>query len=231
MAGDSTTGAYLEKIAAAYVRGVLHKSTELPDLMKAPLDTLSVGALNTVIDHGTSNGLKIHRFKRTTALPRVQKVLGILKGFYPQTLLDIGSGRGAFLWPLVSEFPYLDITAIDLNNRAVDAINAVNKGGITTVRAIATDVLTVPFDDNAFDAVTALEVLEHIDNYEKALREIIRVSRRFIILSVPSKEDNNPEHIHLLTEKIIKECLANDAALKISFHYVLNHMIAVIVKG
>jgi hypothetical protein len=32
-------------------------------------------------------------------LPRVRKVLGVLRGVHPANLLDVGSGRGAFLWP------------------------------------------------------------------------------------------------------------------------------------
>lgn len=41
--------------------------------------------------------------------------------------------------------------------------------------------------DNSFDAVFLLEVMEHLDNYELALKELFRVSRKYVILSVPNE--------------------------------------------
>src|SRR5947209_2342913 len=56
---------------------------------------------------GLAASLRLHHFKRTNTLPRVRKVLGILRGLAPSSLLDIGSGRGVFLWPLLDTFPEL----------------------------------------------------------------------------------------------------------------------------
>ncbi|MFO8083850.1 MAG: hypothetical protein R6U27_05975 [Desulfobacterales bacterium] len=53
---------------------------------------------------GLDKGLRLHRFKRNHSLPRVQKVLGILKTIQPASLLDIGTGRAVFLWPLIDMF-------------------------------------------------------------------------------------------------------------------------------
>ena len=38
---------------------------------------------------------------------------------------------------------------------------------------------------DAFEAVVCTEVLEHLEEPEKALRELLRVTRRWVILSVP----------------------------------------------
>src|SRR5215469_18530219 len=97
----SSAPAYYSRLAAAYVRGKLMQ-TPLPEeyrpLFVRPLDALSEGEMDSVIQFGIDQGLRLHRFKRTMDLARVRNVLGILKGLQPRQLLDIGSGRGAFLW-------------------------------------------------------------------------------------------------------------------------------------
>ena len=43
---------------------------------------------------GKAAGLRIHRFKRSGVLPRVQRIIGFLHAIRPDSLLNIGSGRG-----------------------------------------------------------------------------------------------------------------------------------------
>jgi SAM-dependent methyltransferase len=42
------------------------------------------------------------------------------------------------------------------------------------------------FDDNSFDVVTALDVLEHLDNPHDALHELCRVARKSVLISLPN---------------------------------------------
>jgi len=58
-----------------------------------------------LIRHGVAVGLKMHRFKRTAELSQVRRVLGMLRGLGPESLLDIGSGRGVFLCRCLMHFP------------------------------------------------------------------------------------------------------------------------------
>lgn len=44
----------------------------------------------------------------------------------------------------------------------------------------------LPFDDHSFDIVTALDVLEHLDNPHRALHELYRVARKAVFISLPN---------------------------------------------
>ncbi len=44
----------------------------------------------------------------------------------------------------------------------------------------------IPFDDNSFDCVLCLDVLEHVDNIHDVFDELCRVSRGNVIISLPN---------------------------------------------
>ena len=44
----------------------------------------------------------------------------------------------------------------------------------------------LPIEDGAYDIVVALDVLEHLDNPHRALRELYRVARKAILISLPN---------------------------------------------
>lgn len=221
---------YYLTFAAAYVRGMLEieNLSQLSERsLRAPFDKLTEEELDEVIVFGASAGLKLHRFKRTK-LPRVRRVIGALRSIAPADLLDVGSGRGAFLWPLLDAFPGLPVTTIDLLEHRVEMLKAVRRGGIDNLDAQCCDIADTDFETDQFDVVTLLEVLEHIPSPTEALAEAVRLARRFVIISVPSKEDDNPEHLHLLDETKLKEMFAAVGATKPpKFDYVPGHLIAV----
>jgi len=240
--------AYYEEPAAAFTRARLRglmaetagtaKAADLAPmgemeraLLERPLATLTDEERRRVIAVGLDAGLRPHRFKRAMELPRVRRALGILKGLGPAELLDIGSGRGVFLWPLLDAFPALPVTAVDLLEYRVADLLAVRAGGVERLAAVRADARALPFADDSFDTVTALEVLEHIPETERALVEIRRVARRFVVISVPSKADNNPEHIHLFDAKRLEALLREQGMARVSVEYVLNHLIVVARKG
>ncbi len=45
---------------------------------------------------------------------------------------------------------------------------------------------TIPFDDNSFDCVMCLDVLEHVDNIHAVFDELCRVSKGHVIISLPN---------------------------------------------
>jgi hypothetical protein len=220
---------YLES-AAAFVRGkvVQGECSQLSGrLAELPLNDLDAASLQAIFAHGRRAGLKLHKFKRSAVLPRVQRVFGALRGINPGEILDIGSGRGVFLWPLLHEFPGLPVTATDHDERRAPDLAAIRLGGVERLTARHADVTRLEFADGEFDVVTMLEVLEHVPQFRQALAEVVRVARRFVILSVPSKPDDNPEHIHLFNEHELRRLFAELRVTRTRFDYVPGHLIAV----
>jgi len=211
---------YYLDLAVAYVRGAL----SLPD---KPLNVLSLEEKEEIFFQGTQAGLKLHAFKKTMGLPRVKKILGAIKGLHPPNLLDIGGGRGVFLWSLLYQFPELPVTAVDKNPHWVNKMEWVRNGGFQNLTPCQMDALDLKLEDNSFFLVTALEVLEHILEVEKAVNEIVRVASDFVLVSAPSKEDTNPDHVHLLDKVRMQELFQGAGIINIRFEYVLNHLIGV----
>jgi ubiquinone/menaquinone biosynthesis C-methylase UbiE len=151
-------------------------------------------------------------FKRyDPELPRIEKVLGMLKAIHPNSILDIGPGRGRSLWPMVEAFPECDFTCVDFFAWRAEVINAVGIE-IGRLRAFEADACDMRiFANNSFDVVTALEVFEHIQDVGRAIKEAVRVAKNFIIVSVPSKPDENPDHIHFLPFKKLSSMLLDSA--------------------
>ena len=206
-----TGGRYYTELAAAFVRGKLADAAGLSD--------------EDAINAGKLAGLRLHKFKRNAELPRVRRVLGALSSIAPSTLLDIGSGRGAFLWALMNRFPQLIVTAIDIKPVRVLDFEAVKRGGVQRLSAALMDGGSLGFATGSFDVVTILEVLEHMPNPQSAIREAVRTSRQFVLGSMPSKVDDNPEHIHLFDEKRARDAFTDAGASKVVIEYVPNHLI------
>ncbi len=179
-----------------------------------------------LVELARGQGWRVHRYKRASELPRVRKVLGMLHGLQPQTLLDLGTGRGVFLWPLLDEFPELPVTCVDTREDRVADLMRVSRGGIARLCATTADIRALPYPDKSFDVVTALEVFEHLDDALPAAREAIRVAQRHVVVSVPSQEDDNPEHLRLFTAASLTELLTSAGAARVTVDHVLNHRIA-----
>ncbi len=203
-------------LAAAYCRGRLADA--------APAD--DGGALAA----GLAAGLKLHRFKRTAELPRVRRVIGALRALAPASLCDVGTGRGVFLWLLLDAMPEVEVIAIDRLAHRVADLAAVARGGVPRLRAARMDATRLALRDGAVDVVTALEVLEHIPETEAAAREAMRVARRAVVATVPSHEDDNPEHIHLFDRARLEAMFRAGGARRVTIEQVRGHIVLVALR-
>ena len=220
--------------AAAWILGHARR-TGVPALPKAlgrkTADECGAEELDKIVGAASEAGLKLYPFKTgTRVLPRIRRTMGFLHSVPFGTLLDVGSGRGVFLIPFIKEFPSVRVTAIDLMEKRVDFLNELADGGFGQLRAVKGDICGRPWPDESFDVVTMLEVLEHIPEAGKAIASAVRMARRYVVVTVPSKPDSNPEHIHLLTKDLLTEMFAAAGCERLHFDGVEGHLFMVAAK-
>lgn len=214
-------------LGAAYVRGYAQRTGALclpEELARKSLDALTDREATQLCAIGKGAGLKMYRFKHHEDLPRVHKALGFLRGVWPEDVLDVGSGRGVFLLPLICAFPSIAVTSIDLLDYRVEFLSDIRRGGVKQLTAMQMDICANALAEKSFDVVTMLEVLEHIPDVQSAVCSAVRLAKRYVVVTVPSRPDSNPEHIHLLTKERLTELFGNAGCTKLQFDAVPGHL-------
>lgn len=98
----------------------------------------------------------------------------------PTRILEVGMGEGEIIRRLRERWPDADITGVDLWDDELRAHWA-----DLPAAAVVTDARRLPFPDDSFDLVLAIEVLEHVERPGLALAELARVGTDRVIVSVP----------------------------------------------
>ncbi|OAQ78048.1 ubiE/COQ5 methyltransferase [Purpureocillium lilacinum] len=94
------------------------------------------------------------------------------------TILDVGCGPGSITVDLARLVPQGHVTGIEYVPDPLDGARALAVSrGVTNVTFAVADVHSLPFDDDSFDVVHAHQVLQHIADPVKALREMRRVAK------------------------------------------------------
>jgi SAM-dependent methyltransferase len=129
----------------------------------------------TLMERLPTEGLSPQVLHRAT-IAKLRELAPQLSGEY----LDVGSGNGELIDQVMRTFP--------VNVRACDY-----RDDLMTLRGVAVDVVdlntgTLPYADETFDAVTCTEVIEHLEDFRRALREISRVTKPggVFVLSTPN---------------------------------------------
>lgn len=111
----------------------------------------------------------------------------------PQSILEVGCNIGINQRAL-RRLVGAQLWAIEPNPHAREI--ALRDGALTPSQLFAGDASDLPFADGSMDLVFTSGVMIHIapENLEQAMREIYRVSRRYILCSEYFSQ--NPETIH-----------------------------------
>lgn len=135
----------------------------------------------------------IKGYYRTSDIQRFESIIENIPEDV-ETILDVGARDNQFKGML--ENKGYRAAAVDIAPHDADVLKA--------------NVVCLPFKDDAFDLITAQEVLEHLDKEELALalRELERVTKKYIIISVPNEEiPLGVGHKQFFNDKMVKNLL------------------------
>jgi ubiquinone/menaquinone biosynthesis C-methylase UbiE len=102
----------------------------------------------------------------------------------PQSILDVGCGEGVLAASWAGRPGVARVVGVDIEDARLRAEWGERAGPGLELRAIA-PAPPLPFPDDSFDLVAAIEVLEHVGDPAALLSELTRVARAHVLVSVP----------------------------------------------
>lgn len=151
-----------------------------------------------------------------------ERVFHLEKYIVGSNILDAGCGGGAYVDFLCRQG--FHVTGVDSNPDFLELANQHLRLG----DYIRSDLNKLPFPDKYFDSTYCFDVLEHLDDLS-ALKELIRVTKNRIIITVPREDDfmhnynltflhyQDKTHLRNYTEeslsRLLRECRIYDAEL------------------
>lgn len=109
------------------------------------------------------------------------KITRIVADLQPDTLLDAGCGEGFVADAFLKAMPEAKITGFDVLEESVKLAQLRNPRAVFS----RGDIYNISHGDKSFDLVYCFEVLEHLEEPDRALKEMARVARRAVVMSVP----------------------------------------------
>jgi 2-polyprenyl-3-methyl-5-hydroxy-6-metoxy-1,4-benzoquinol methylase len=124
-------------------------------------------------------------------------------------VLDVGCGIGYGLRIMSAKASHS--TGIDLDSYAIKCANKNLSKETGSINLQTYNGKHIPFQNYDYDIVTCVDVIEHVPNYLGLLKEMVRVSRRVILISTPNRRpentrpDGKPKNIWHLREWSFEE--------------------------
>ena len=134
-------------------------------------------------------------------LPKINVLRRYVSLTQQTRLLDVGCGNGFFTFYFDK---ICDVCGVDYSEKMLQ-INPVKNTSLMN----ASDL---KFKDNSFDVVFCHALLHHVENIDKVIQEMKRVSQKYVIILEPNR--NNP--LMFLFSSLVRE---ERKALKFSLSY------------
>jgi 2-polyprenyl-3-methyl-5-hydroxy-6-metoxy-1,4-benzoquinol methylase len=150
----------------------------------------------------------------------VRALHSVFVGAQPvKRVVEVGVGEGFLSGWLSERFPQVEFTGVDLS---ADDIARVREK-FPRIQAHVGRAEELTFLEKPFDLVMCCEVLEHVDDPEQALENLLALGPKKLILSVPhepffmlsnlargknvTRLGNDPEHLHHWTARSFRKFL------------------------
>jgi len=185
---------------------------------RSELPAVSYGNLQKHLNPNPVQRWLLQRFHR--------RVVDVVRQAGATGLLDAGCGEGFTLRQLEEAGLSARLVGADVDRAAL----AWGRQNLTTGAPLAAaDLHHLPFADGSFDLVLSLEVLEHLPVPAAGLAELLRVSRRYVLVSVPHEPwfrganllrgkhvaalGNDPGHLHQFDRSAFRRLVAAQAGV------------------
>ena len=109
----------------------------------------------------------------------------------PTEIAELGCGGGRNIRALLRKYPAATVTALDYSKISVEKARSVNRKGLQAgrCRIIQGDVSHLPFENSAFDLVTAFETVYFWPGPTESFREVYRTLRPGGIFLIANESD------------------------------------------
>uniref|UniRef100_A0A6H1ZER6 Putative methyltransferase n=1 Tax=viral metagenome TaxID=1070528 RepID=A0A6H1ZER6_9ZZZZ len=131
-----------------------------------------------------------HPCIREYVVPKIKEIQKIIQINKENTFLDVGCGNGFFGYYFEK---ICRTTGVDYSEKMIE-LNPIKNKHIM-------DANNLKFKDNSFDIVFCHALLHHIEDIDRVIQEMRRVSKKYIVILEPNR--NNP--LMFLFSLIIKE--------------------------
>jgi 2-polyprenyl-3-methyl-5-hydroxy-6-metoxy-1,4-benzoquinol methylase len=145
------------------------------------------------------------------------------------SILDAGCGEGFTLEFLRQQKIGKTYEGIDFLKTAIE----IGKKMHPKINLKQSSIYRLPYKSNSFDIVLCTEVLEHLEEPQEALKELFRVSQKYVLVSVPNEPvfmgsnflrgknwprfGNDIEHINHWTMFGFSKFVQKNAGIKVKF--------------
>lgn len=132
-------------------------------------------------------------------------IFKLLNGLSFQTVLDAGCGTGVLLQKIHERFPHVHSTGLEYSPHGLDIAQKRLPASSFHVVDLAGQKL-----DRQFDLVTCIDVLEHIQDDRSALRNLLDMTAKYLVLSVPlgrliREEQERMGHVHGYSRRALEK--------------------------
>ena len=139
---------------------------------------------NYVDKYHTSN--RIEKLLMSDFLNHFRKLLSQTGLNNPERICEVGCGDGELLKVIRTVYPSQQISACDISPEQVE-MAAGRKENDKVQFSVQNAESLSGYDDQSFDIVICVEVLEHLERPERGLDELVRISRDAMLISVPNE--------------------------------------------